>query len=161
MLTDIRQNELDLAEERVLTNLFGSTTPDAKTQWLLKFLDIDINDIIQNFESIMKPIMDDNGLVNAEYMDWCLAEEAVEDMLHDNGKTGERFSKDTTNSHAKRFGFHEDEEADFYFVMNMMYSDYCLIVGEDENRYAEFAKKFIKDKDGPKGKAKKYYYAMM
>lgn len=29
-------------------------------------LDIDINDIIQNFESIMKPIMDDNGLVNAE-----------------------------------------------------------------------------------------------
>lgn len=33
---------------------------------LLKFLDIDINDIIQNFESIMKPIMDDNGLVNAE-----------------------------------------------------------------------------------------------
>lgn len=100
-------------------------------------------------------------LVNGEYMDWCLAEEAVEDMLHDNGKTGERFSKDTTNSHAKRFGFHEDEEADFYFVMNMMYSDYCLIVGEDENRYAEFAKKFIKDKDGPKGKAKKYYYAMM
>lgn len=79
-------------------------------------------------------------LVNGEYMDWCLAEEAVEDMLHDNGKTGERFSKDTTNSHAKRFGFHEDEEADFYFVMNMMYSDYCLIVGEDENRYAEFAK---------------------
>lgn len=66
MLTDIRQNELDLAEERILTNLFGSTTPDAKTQWLLKFLDIDINDIIQNFESIMKPIMDDNGLVNAE-----------------------------------------------------------------------------------------------
>lgn len=100
-------------------------------------------------------------LVNGEYMDWCLAEEAVEDMLHDNGKTGERFSKDTTNSHAKRFGFHEDEEADFYFVMNMMYSDYCLIVGEDENRYAEFAKKFIKDKDEPKGKAKKYYYAMM
>lgn len=79
-------------------------------------------------------------LVNGEYMDWCLAKEAVEDMLHDNGKTGERFSKDTTNSHAKRFGFHEDEEADFYFVMNMMYSDYCLIVGEDENRYAEFAK---------------------
>lgn len=27
---------------------------------------IGINDIIQNFESIMKPIMDDNGLVNAE-----------------------------------------------------------------------------------------------
>ena len=46
MLTDIRQNELDLSEERILTNLFGSTTPDAKTQWLLKFLDIDINDII-------------------------------------------------------------------------------------------------------------------
>jgi hypothetical protein len=66
MLTDVRQNELDLAEERLFTGLFGSTTLDAKAQWLLKFLGIDINDLIQNFEGVVKPLMDDDGLVNAE-----------------------------------------------------------------------------------------------
>ena len=66
MLTDIKQNELDIAEERLLNYVFGSTTPDSKTQWLLKFLDIDINKYIQDFENFMKPLMDDQGLVNAE-----------------------------------------------------------------------------------------------
>lgn len=65
MLTDLKQNELDLAEEKLLIAVFGSTEPDAKVQWLLKFLDIDLNKYIQNFENVMKPLMNDNGLVNA------------------------------------------------------------------------------------------------
>lgn len=66
MLADVRQNELDIAEERLLTGLFGSTTLNAKAEWLLKFLGIDINEIIQNFEGVVKPLMNDDGLVNAE-----------------------------------------------------------------------------------------------
>lgn len=65
MLADVRQNELDIAEERFFLNLFGSTEIDAKTQWLLKFLEIDINEQIQNFESIVRPLMLDNGLIDA------------------------------------------------------------------------------------------------
>lgn len=64
MLTDIKQNELDLAEEKFFTNIFGGTTLDAKTQWLLNFLDIDINTQIQNFENFVKPLMSDNGMVD-------------------------------------------------------------------------------------------------
>lgn len=64
MLTDIKQHELDIAEERLLTALFGSTTPDAKTQWLLKFLNIDLNELIQNFEFVVKPLMNEQGLVD-------------------------------------------------------------------------------------------------
>ena len=44
MLSDLRQNELDLAEEKLLLALFGSTSPSAKAQWLLNFLGIDLND---------------------------------------------------------------------------------------------------------------------
>lgn len=66
MLADVRQNELDIAEEKFFTNIFGSIDIDPKIQWLLKFLDIDINKQIQNFENIMKPLMADNGLVNVE-----------------------------------------------------------------------------------------------
>jgi hypothetical protein len=65
MLVDVRQSELDLAEERLLIALFGSTEIDAKTQWLLKFLNIDINKLIQNFESTVKPLMLDNGMIDA------------------------------------------------------------------------------------------------
>ena len=64
MLVDIKQQELDVAEERFFTTIFGSTEIDAKTQWLLKFLDIDINKQIQNFENIVKPLMLENGLID-------------------------------------------------------------------------------------------------
>lgn len=64
MLVDIKQQELDVAEERFFTTIFGSTEVDAKTQWLLKFLDIDINKQIQNFENIVKPLMLENGLID-------------------------------------------------------------------------------------------------
>ena len=65
MLVDVKQSELDLAEERLLTAVFGSTEIDAKTQWLLKFLNVDINNYIQNFENLIKPLMLDNGMVDA------------------------------------------------------------------------------------------------
>ena len=64
MLTDIKQTELDIAEERILTALFGDTVPDAKTQWLLKFFNIDLNELIQNFEYVVRPLMNDQGLVD-------------------------------------------------------------------------------------------------
>ena len=66
MLVDVRQNELDIAEEKLLTAIFGSTEIDTKAQWLLKFLNIDINDLIQNFENTLKPVMLDNGMVDAQ-----------------------------------------------------------------------------------------------
>lgn len=64
MLTDIKQSELDLLESKVMTAIFGGTTIDAKTQWLLNFLNIDINNIIQNFETIVRPMIKENGMVD-------------------------------------------------------------------------------------------------
>lgn len=65
MLVDLKQNELDIAETKLLEALFGSTELDAKTQWLLKFFNIDINNTIQTFENLMKPLMLDDGTVDA------------------------------------------------------------------------------------------------
>lgn len=68
MLVDIKQTELDKAEEILFTKLFGSTSLDSKTQWFLNFFNINVNETIQNFESFMKPLMLDNGLVNASML---------------------------------------------------------------------------------------------
>lgn len=65
MLIDIKQNELDTAEERLLNNVFGSTTIDSKTQWFLNFFNIDINEVIQNFENFIKPFMLENGTIDS------------------------------------------------------------------------------------------------
>lgn len=64
MLSDIKQVELDAAESKILIALFGSTEPSAKAQWLLNFLGIKINNIIQDFEYIIKPMLNDQGLVD-------------------------------------------------------------------------------------------------
>jgi hypothetical protein len=65
MLTDVKQQEMDIAEEVAMKIFFGGTELDAKTQWLLKFLDIDINHQIKNFENLVRPLLKDNGLVDA------------------------------------------------------------------------------------------------
>lgn len=68
MLSDIKQVELDAAESKILVTLFGSTEPGAKAQWLMNFLGIRLNDILQEFEYLVKPMMDDQGLVDGRMM---------------------------------------------------------------------------------------------
>lgn len=56
------------------------------------------------------------------------------------------------------------DEADFCFVMNMLYSDYCLAVRKfvPQERemlfYAELAKAWLDDEDAPEGSEKLYLY---
>lgn len=68
MLSDIRQVELDAAESKILVALFGSTEPGAKAQWLMNFLGIRLNEILQEFEYLIRPMMDDQGLVDGRMM---------------------------------------------------------------------------------------------
>lgn len=64
MLTDIKQAELDKAEELIFNKLWGGTELDATSKFILNALNIDINDYIQAFENRMKPFMNEKGLVN-------------------------------------------------------------------------------------------------
>jgi len=66
MLNDIKQVELDLAEEKVLTAIFGSTTPNAKAQWLLNFMGINLQEMVDKFEFFAKPMMNEQGLIDAK-----------------------------------------------------------------------------------------------
>ena len=63
MLSDIRQAELDLAEETLLRAIFGSETPGPKATWLLNFLGLDINAWLRDFEYLVRPMMDDQGRI--------------------------------------------------------------------------------------------------
>lgn len=75
-MVDLRQTELDLFEEQVLTRIFGST--EIKVNPLLrgfladrygiKSVEDTIQQIIDVFENVTKPVMYDNGIVSASML---------------------------------------------------------------------------------------------
>jgi hypothetical protein len=64
---DIKQQELDLAERQFLTDVFGGHEPE-RFVVRIGILKYDFSDKVQkvlnDFESIVKPIMNDEGKVN-------------------------------------------------------------------------------------------------
>lgn len=71
---------------------------------------------------------------------------------------GERFNRRWAHEHLPSMDINEE---DFYYVANMTYSDYKEMFNEEEEKYAEMAKLFIQDADGPADKAKRYFYTML
>lgn len=64
---DIKQLELDLAEQQLLTDLFGGYTPDRFVMKIGIFkydLSPKIQKVLNGFEGIVKPIMNDQGQID-------------------------------------------------------------------------------------------------
>ena len=94
--------------------------------------------------------------VNGEHFDEDLAKQAVSEMINAGGTTGEKWSKERTDEAARIVGITENLW-DFYYVINMYYSDYNTDIGEDITMAAKLSKAFIEDVDVPEGKAYRYY----
>lgn len=84
------------------------------------------------------------------------AKQAVSEMINAGGTTGEKWSKERTDEAARIVGITENLW-DFYYVINMYYSDYNTVIGEDITMAAKLSKAFIEDVDVPEGKAYRYY----
>lgn len=81
-----------------------------------------------------------------------LAKRAVSEMVNADGTKGEHWTIQQTNSLATTNGVTYDKY-DFYYVMNMLYSDFSGVVGNDVNTYFKIAKAYIDDPDASEGKA--------
>lgn len=86
------------------------------------------------------------------------AEYVVGCFENKDGSKGQHWTYDQTTSVLKSKGYYF-EEADWYYVLNMIYSDYYKN-GRTDDTYIELAHDFLDDVDAPEGKAKKYYLAM-
>ena len=95
------------------------------------------------------------------FNEWML-ECATKNMTNEDGTIGPHWTVEQTNSVARQNGIQFDNfnEYDWNYVMNMVYSDYYGAVSNDLNAYVRLARKFLEDKDAPKGKALHYYLAM-
>lgn len=86
------------------------------------------------------------------------AEYAVSKMKNEDGTEGGHWDYDTTTSVLKSKGY-DFNPCDWYYVLNMVYSDY-FAKDQPDDYYFKLAYDFLKDKDAPVGKAKKYFLAM-
>ena len=91
-----------------------------------------------------------------------LLKEATYCMKNDDDTEAPKWALEQTNSVAKssNFKFDKYNEYDYNYVMNMLYSDYCKVLGDNYTSYAKMTDKFLNDKDAPEGKALRYYIAM-
>lgn len=84
------------------------------------------------------------------HFDESLAKKAVAKMRNVDGTVGEHWSMEQTNQLAAKHDI--KEKADFYYVMNMMHSDYADVLGSDVGTYVKMAKAYMEDPDAAEGK---------
>jgi hypothetical protein len=81
-----------------------------------------------------------------------LAKKAVSEMKNADGTIGEHWTLQQTSSLESSNGVSYDKY-DFYYVMNMLYSDFCEVIGNDASTYFKLAKAYMDDPDASKDKA--------
>lgn len=91
------------------------------------------------------------------HFDECLAKKAVAEMRNVDGTAGEHWTMEQTDAIAGQYSIHH--KCDWYYVMNMLYSDFAKVLGSDANTYAKMAVAYINDPDAGEGKAFKLYLA--
>jgi hypothetical protein len=67
MITDLKQAELDIVEQKILTELFGGYNPENMVlkKGIFKInVAEDVQKYINMFEDLVKPFMNDQGLLN-------------------------------------------------------------------------------------------------
>lgn len=81
-----------------------------------------------------------------------MAKAAVDDMVNVDGTTGQHWTLQQTNSLLTSNNL-DCNKYDFYYVMNMLYSDFSSVVGSDANIYMKMSKAYMDDPDAAEGKA--------
>ena len=72
-------------------------------------------------------------------------------------RIGEHWTLAETETVRSKYGYSDIMPNEFSVVMNMAYSDYSDVFGDNLDLYAKFSKAFIKDDDAKDGKVYLYF----
>lgn len=100
--------------------------------------------------------------VNGYHFNEDMLSDITSKMINDNGTAAPKWTVAETTQVAKTNGipFTKFNEFDWNYTMNMIYSDYCEVLGDNVVSYVKMAEKFLNDKDAPEGKALRYALSM-
>lgn len=101
-------------------------------------------------------------LINGYHFDEDTLHDALSSMVNDDGSRVPKWTVEETNQVARSNGisFRDYNEYDWNYTMNMFYSDYCEVLGDNVSSYIKMSCKFLEDKDAPEGKALRYAMCM-
>lgn len=85
-----------------------------------------------------------------QHFDEELAKKAVSKMKNVDGTCGEHWTYEQTSQLADQQGI--QCKADWYYVMNMLHSDFAEVLGNDVNNHVRMAKAYMCDPDAAEGK---------
>lgn len=89
-------------------------------------------------------------IVYGPHFDEYLAKKAVGKMKNVDGTLGEHWPMEQTNAIADQHDI--EHKCDFYYVMNMLYSDFYNVLGNEASTYARMSKAYMCDPDASEGK---------
>lgn len=148
-------------------NLIEAASPSIVTSKpvmdILTIIQNHLNDLkIEDPSAYHSVIGDIYVIVNGPYFDLDTSTKAVAAMQNADGTMGGKISPDMCNQIATTMGitFDKFNQYDWFYTLNMINSDYCVVLGPTSNAYQELAKAFLTDIDAPVGKAFLYYKAM-
>lgn len=95
--------------------------------------------------------MDEEESERRLHFDEQLAKKAVAAMENVDGTNGEHWTLEDTTKIMEQNGI-KANKYDWYYLMNMLHSDYSKIWGDDVAQYVKFAKAYIEDPDAGEGK---------
>ena len=88
-----------------------------------------------------------------------LALKAVSEFEDSNENKGGKYSLEEACKIRRDYNISLNEY-DFFYVLNVMYSDYSKLLNNDLVSYVKMVSLFLEDEDAPEGKALKYYLSM-
>ena len=112
--------------------------------------------IPQAYEELMLEL---HKNVYGSHFSKALACKAVSELEGSNGVKGGNYSLEEVSKIRKDYNISLNEY-DFYFVINILYSDYSKLLNNDLSSYVKMTCLFLEDEDAPEGKALKYYLSM-
>lgn len=101
-----------------------------------------------DYEAVMMKI---HCVAHEPHFDEHLAKKAVSEMKNVDGTTGEHWTLEETTRVMDQNGI-KANKYDWYYLLNMLHSDYSHLWGEDVAQYVKFAKAYINDPDAGTGK---------
>lgn len=152
-----------MSVEKMYESLRNTPTWDEGTKKIIKAFDKTLTMLKTAHPNKYRDIkMDLYVALNGYHFTEDMLKDATEHMINDNGTVAPKWSVSETTQVAKNagIGFGTFNEYDWNYVMNMIYSDYCEVLGDNVSSYTKMAEKFLHDKDAPEGKALKYYMSM-
>lgn len=101
-----------------------------------------------DYEAVMMKI---HCVAHGPHFDEHLAKKAVSEMKNVDGTTGEHWTLEEITRVMDQNGI-KANKYDWYYLLNMLHSDYSHLWGEDVAQYVKFAKAYINDPDAGTGK---------